>query len=111
MEALGLAYLDARQYGLAQLSLGRATEVQENRASAQNALGIALLYQGDPMAARAAYAKALESDPGYDKAHANLAALHCRYGDVEGARKELGLVKNPAAVQGSDVDPDWRACR
>ena len=111
MEALGLAYLDARHYGLAQLTLGRATELQDNRASAQNALGIALLFQGEPMAARAAYAKAVESDPGYDKAHANLAALHCRYGDVDGARKELSQVKDPAGVKGSDVDPDWRACR
>ncbi|MGO8971449.1 MAG: tetratricopeptide repeat protein [Myxococcaceae bacterium] len=111
MEALGLAYLDARQMGQAQLTLSRATELQETRASAQNALGIALLYQGEPMLARAAYDKALEADPAYDKARANLAALKCRYGDVEGARKELAQVKNPASVHGSDVDPDWRACK
>ncbi len=97
--------------GQAQLTLSRATELQETRASAQNALGIALLYQGEPMLARAAYDKALEADPAYDKARANLAALKCRYGDVEGARKELAQVKNPASVHGSDVDPDWRACK
>jgi tetratricopeptide (TPR) repeat protein len=111
MEALGLAYLDARQMGQAQLALSRATELQENRASAQNALGMALLYEGEPMLARAAFTKALEADPGYDKAHANLASLRCRYGDVEGARKELAQIKDPASLRGSDVDPDWRVCK
>jgi Flp pilus assembly protein TadD len=69
-----------------------------------------LLFQGEPMLARAAFAKALEADPGYDKAHANLAALRCRYGDVEGARKELAQVKDQN-LRGSDVDPEWRACK
>jgi cellulose synthase operon protein C len=111
MEALGMAYLEAKQMGQAQLTLSRATEIQENRASAQNALGIALLYEGEPMQARAAFGKALEADPGYDKAHANLAALRCRYGDVEGARKELAQIKDLASIRGPDVDPDWRACK
>src|SRR6185369_8129225 len=34
MEALGLAYLEARQVYLAQLVLGRTTELADNRASA-----------------------------------------------------------------------------
>jgi cellulose synthase operon protein C len=104
MEALGLAYLE-------QLTLARATELQENRASAQNALGMALLYQHEPMLARAAFAKALEVDPGYDKARANLAALRCRYGDVDGARKELAQIRDLASLRGPDVDPDWKACK
>ncbi|MGZ5958583.1 MAG: tetratricopeptide repeat protein, partial [Myxococcaceae bacterium] len=110
LEALGLAYLEARQIPMAQLSLARATELGEARTRAQNGLGVALLYQGEPMGARAAYAKAIESDPANEKARANLAALRCRYGDQDGARKELSGVKN-GALAGYDVDPEWRACR
>ncbi|HET9158271.1 MAG TPA: tetratricopeptide repeat protein, partial [Myxococcaceae bacterium] len=110
LEALGLAYLEAKQIPMAQLSLSRATELGENRAVAQNGLGVALLYQGEPMAARAAYGKAIDADPANDKARANLAALRCRYGDQDGARKELASVKN-AAIAGADVDPEWRTCR
>jgi cellulose synthase operon protein C len=110
LEALGLAYLDARQIGLAQLTLARATELSEVRSTAQNALGVALLYQGEPMAARAAYGKALDADPSNEKARANLAALRCRFGDTDGARKELASVK-AAGLTGSDLDPEWRTCR
>ena len=39
--------------------------------------------------ARGAYQQALDSDPAFEKAHVNLAALKCRFGDQEGARKEL----------------------
>jgi Flp pilus assembly protein TadD len=95
---------------MAQLSLARATELSETRTAAQNGLGVALLYQGEPMSARAAYGKAIDADPGNDKARANLAALRCRYGDRDGARKELGSVKS-AALAGFDVDPEWRTCR
>ena len=95
---------------MAQLTLGRATELGETRASAHNALGVALLYQGEPMAARAAYGKALDADPTYEKARANLAALRCRYGDQDGARRELSGVKD-GTLAGADVDPEWRTCR
>ena len=110
LEALGLAYLEAHQIPMAQLSLARATELAETRTAAQNGLGVALLYQGEPMGARAAYAKALEADPANDKARANLAALRCRYGDQDGAKKELASVKN-GALAGADLDPEWRSCR
>jgi Flp pilus assembly protein TadD len=110
LEALGMAYLDARQIGMAQLALARATELSEARSTAQNALGVALLYQGEPMAARAAYGKALEADPRNEKARANLAALRCRFGDTDGARKELASVR-AAGLAGSDLDPEWRTCR
>ena len=62
------------------------------------------------MAARAAYGKALDSDPTYEKARANLAALRCRFGDSEGAKRELALLKD-GALDGPDVDPEWKACR
>src|SRR6185295_18500595 len=46
LEALGMAYLDQGKLYQAQLALGRATELQDTRASAHNALGLALLLSG-----------------------------------------------------------------
>lgn len=110
LEGLGLAQLEAGQLALAQLTLGRATELEDNRAAAHNGLGIAALYLGDGMAARAAFGKALEADPAFEKARANLGSLRCRYGDAEGAKKELAQVKS-SGLSGAQVDPDWRVCR
>lgn len=111
MEALGLAYLAAHNLGMAQLALGRATEMEDTRAAAHNGLGVALLLSGDAMSARAEYGRALQADPTFEKARANIAALHCRYGDPDGAKRELGVVKDPGALTGPDVDPDWKACK
>jgi tetratricopeptide (TPR) repeat protein len=111
LEALGLGYLGANQFGLAQLTLGRVTELQDTRASAHNALGWAMLNQGDAMGAREAYAKALEADPTYDKARLNLASLRCRFGDTEGARRELSVLKDVGGLAGPDVDTGWKACK
>jgi Flp pilus assembly protein TadD len=111
LEALGMAYLESRQFGMAQLTFGRVTELQDTRAPSHNALGWALLNQGDAMNARAAYAKALEADPTYGKARLNLAALKCRFGDTEGARRELSVLKDMASLNGPDVDGGWKACK
>lgn len=111
MEALGVAYLEARQLALAQLALGRATELEDTRASAHNALGVAILLSGDGMGARAAYGRALDSDPTYEKARVNLAALRCRFGDVDGAKRELAVIKDSTGLGGADVDPEWRTCK
>ncbi len=111
LEALGMAYLQARELNLAILALGRAVELEDQRASAHNALGFAMLLSGDSMGARAEYGKALDADPTSDKARANLAALRCRFKDVEGAKRELSLIKDTSALSGPDVDPEWRACR
>ena len=54
---------------------------------------------------------ALDADPTYDKARANLAALRCRFGDADGARRELAVLKDASALAGPDVDPEWKACR
>lgn len=111
LQALGMAYLEAHQMPMAQLTLSRVTELEDNRASAHNALGISLLYQGEAMEARAAYGKALEADPTNEKARANLAALRCRFGDREGAKRELSVLKDVSGLSGADVDPEWKACR
>ena len=63
------------------------------------------------MGARGAYGKALDSDPTFDKARANLAALRCRFGDQEGAKRELALLKEVSSLSGPDLDPEWKACR
>jgi cellulose synthase operon protein C len=109
LEALGIAYLATGRVPLAQLTLGRAIELG-SRPSAHNALGLAALLMGDPMSARAAYEKAIESG-GTDKAYANLAALKCRYGDVEGAKRELSRIRSVDQLKAPDVDSQWRACR
>ncbi len=110
-EALGLAYLGAGQVNNAILNLNRAIEIDESRASTHSALGYALLLSGDSAAARGEYGRALEADPTYDKARANLASLLCRYLDVEGAKRELGLVKDQASLTGPEVDTEWRSCK
>ncbi len=111
LEALGLGYLSAGQAALAQLALSRATELEDNRASAHSALGYALLLQGEASQARAEYGRALDADPTFDKARANLAALRCRFGDVEGAKREVSVLKDLSALSGPDVDPEWKQCR
>jgi Flp pilus assembly protein TadD len=110
LEALGLAYLQARELPLAQLTFGRVTELEERRAVAHNGLGLTYLLLGEPMEAGAAYARALEVDPTNEKARANLAALRCRFGDTEGAKKELSALRS-GRLEGFDVDPGWSACR
>jgi cellulose synthase operon protein C len=110
-EALGNAYLAAQNVNQAQLALNRAIEIEDNRASAHSALGYAFLLSGDAMAARAEYGRALEADPTYEKARANVAALKCRFADVEGARRELSVVKDTGGLSGPDVDPEWKSCK
>jgi len=110
-EALGLAYLSGFKLHEAQLALTRALEIEDARAGAHTALGYALLLSGDPMSARAEYGRALEADPTWEKARANVGALKCRYGDVEGARRELAVVKDLAALSGPEVDPEWKSCK
>lgn len=108
-EALGVAYLGAWRVKQAQLVLARSVEVDGARASSHSALGYALLLDGDALAAGAQYSLALEADPTFVKARANLAALKCRFGDREGARAELSLLKG-ASPSGVDVDPEWSSC-
>ncbi|MEW6432832.1 MAG: tetratricopeptide repeat protein [Myxococcota bacterium] len=110
-EALGLAYLGANQVNNAILNLNRAVEIDDTRASAHSALGYAFVLNADAQAARAEYARALEADPTYDKARANLGALRCRFFDVEGAKRELGVVKDLSVLTGPDVDPEWKSCK
>lgn len=109
-EALGLAYLGAGQVNHAILNLNRALELEDARASAHSALGYAFLLTDDPSSARAEYGRALEADPTFDKARANLAGLKCRFLDVVGAKQEAAVVKD-GALSGPDVDPEWKSCK
>ncbi len=110
-EALGLAYLGAGQVNNAILNLNRAIELDDARASSHSALGYAFLLTGDSGAALAEYGRALEADPTFDKARGNLAALLCRYLDRDGAKRELSVVKDQAALTGPEVDGEWRSCK
>jgi cellulose synthase operon protein C len=109
-EALGLAYLGAGQVNNAILNLNRAIEIEDTRASAHAALGYSFLLTGDSASARGEYGRALEADPTFDKARANLAGLKCRYLDVVGAKQEAAVVKD-ASLAGPDVDPEWKSCK
>jgi tetratricopeptide (TPR) repeat protein len=110
-EALGLAYLGAFQVNNAILNFNRAVEIEDARATVHSALGYAFLLSGDAQAARAEYGRALEADPTLDKARANLAALHCRFADAEGARREAAVIKDVASLASPDVDPEWKTCK
>lgn len=110
-EAVGLAFLGAGQVNNAVLNLNRALEIDEARASVHSALGYAFLLNGDANAARAEYGRALEADPTFDKARANLAALRCRFLDVEGAKRETSVLKDVGSLTGPDVDPEWKTCK
>jgi Flp pilus assembly protein TadD len=92
------------------LNLNRAIEIEDARASAHSALGYSFLLNGDSAAARGEYGRALEADPTYDKARANLAGLKCRYLDLVGAKQEAAVVKD-GALAGPDVDPEWKSCK
>jgi cellulose synthase operon protein C len=109
-EALGIACLEANRVRESILQLGRAVELEDSRASAHSALGYALLLSQDANGARAEYGRALDADPTFEKARANLAALKCRYADVDGAKRELSVIKeNPLAA--ADLDPEWKNCK
>ncbi len=110
-EQLGLQYLGALKVNDAQLALNRAIEIEDSRATAHSALGYSYLLQGDAMSARAEYGRALESDPTFEKARANLGALKCRFGDLEGARREISVIKDSGSIAGPDVDPEWKSCK
>ncbi len=110
-EALGLANLGANRLNDAILFFNRALEIEDNRASAHAALGYAFVLTEDAASARAEYARALDADPTLEKARANLAALRCRFGDVEGAQRELSVLKDAASLSGVDLDPEWKTCK
>ncbi len=109
LEGLGKAYLEGGDLRRARLVYGRLVEVDENRGAAHGALGFLLSKLGEPDLARIALRKAIDLDARDEKARANLAAIMCRYGDVEGAKEELARVKS--APSGADVDSEWAACR
>ena len=110
LESLGLSQLAASDVRRARLSLLRALELDDARASAHAALGVALARMGEPVAARDSYRRALELDPTLDRAHAGLAALHCRYGDTAGGREELQRLHGALQTNPAEADPEVARC-
>jgi cellulose synthase operon protein C len=110
-EAVGMAYLGAGQVNNAILNFNRALELAPASAALHSAIGYALLLNGDANAARAEYGLALEADPTFDKARANLGALRCRFFDTAGAKREMSVVKSVGSLTGPDVDPEWKSCK
>jgi len=110
-EAIGMAFLGAGQVNNAILNFNRALELAPASAGLHSAMGYAFLLNGDANAARSEYGLALEADPTFDKARANLAALRCRFLDVAGAKREVSVIKDVSALTGPDVDPEWKSCK
>jgi superkiller protein 3 len=75
MNNLGLIYLQQGRSDEALPALARAVQLRGNAPVFQNNLGMALERSGHPVAARHAYASALESDSTYAKASASLTRL------------------------------------
>jgi tetratricopeptide (TPR) repeat protein len=110
LDELGATYLAAGDARRARLTFVRDGQVDATRPAAWLGAGLALARLGEFGDAHDAFAKALEVDPNSDLAHADLAALRCRFGDAEGARAELQKVH--AAPEASPLlDPDWQRCR
>ena len=108
LEALGMGLPGGPAVPWRSSSLGRVTELPDTRATAHNALGWALLNQGDAEGARAAYAGRSTRTRPTPRPALNLAALRCRYGDKDGAQARAVRGEERSAA-GFDVDPEWRA--
>ena len=106
---LGEAYLAGGDAHRARLTLARLLDVSEANARAQTDLGVALWRLGEVQAASGAFRKALEVDPTFDKARANLAAMQCGAGDVDGARETLQGLKTPPPAS-YDVEGGYSRC-
>ncbi len=110
LEVLGVAQLQAGDLRRARLSLQRAAQVDAARASAHAALGVSLARLDVPSAARDEYRRALELDPTLDRALAGLAALKCRFGDVDGAKPLLARMRGKVDPGAADADPELAKC-
>lgn len=86
---LGLCQLELGNRSLAESSLTRATRLDPDDKSSWNNLGIARRLGGDARGAQRAFERALEIDPQFQRAHANL----------DGLRQEIeASVQRPAAT-------------
>ena len=110
LTALATAYLQRGNPKAARLAFLRALEADKAHAPALAGLGWALLQVGEATEAGRAYASALASDPTYALARGNLAALRCRFGDVEGAQADLAKVGDTGLLTGPAADPEWQRC-
>ena len=109
LDNLGATYLAAGDARRARLTFARESEVDATRAQPLVGLGMALSKLGKFTDAHDAYAKAIDLDPNSDLAHANMAALQCRFGDLEGAKAELQKIRE--APTGPLLDPGWAGCK
>jgi Flp pilus assembly protein TadD len=110
LTALATAYLQRGNPQAARLTFLRALEADKANAPALAGLGWALLQVGEATEAGRAYSSALASDPTYALARGNLAALRCRFGDVEGAQADLAKVGDKGLLTGPAADPEWQRC-
>ena len=83
MNNLGLLFLEQGCANDALPLLARAVELRKDTAAFHNNLGMALEHTGRFAAAASEYRSALNADPGYEKAHRNLARVEAVKVDSE----------------------------
>ncbi len=108
-EDLGTTFLSAGDYRRAKLTFLRETQVDGTKAVAYVGIAAALMHLGELTDAHDALAKAIELDPGLDVGRANMAALRCRFGDIEGAKGDLAKVHG--TPDSPLLDADWAKCK
>lgn len=99
---LGIGYMQAGRFELAQDKLRRALQFDGNLAEAENALGVLNEETGAAMLAERHYRRALELRPDYLLAKMNLGRLLCSTGHAERGR-QLFL---DAATHGNQENPE-----
>jgi cellulose synthase operon protein C len=99
--ALIAAHLTRREFDQALAAIDALAKKEPNSPIAPNLRGVVLLGQGDSAGARQSFERALELDPTYTTAAANLARLDLADKKPEMARKrfEAVLAKDPKNVQ------------
>jgi len=101
--ALGQGWLDLGLVPEAVLELRRAVRLDADVPETWLALGVALVRNGEPDAARAAWERAATLRPGWAAPLVNLARLALRSGDRAAARKWAALAAAAGDAEGRDL--------
>ncbi|MBI4501037.1 MAG: tetratricopeptide repeat protein [Gemmatimonadetes bacterium] len=91
---LGLLLFKLRRFQLALQAYRQILEVAEDSGAAWNGVGVVLMELGKASDARAAFTRAVESDPRSADAHYNLSFALSTLGDYDAALREVGKAQS-----------------